>query len=181
MKVLFSVLKAFFILLIVVAVSGCMGKSPTETSALSAPIKSSLKTPKPGAAIKLVSASLIDISPNQPTQTTVVLDIMAPNGELNIELSSSPGLSLGDAELTQVIKHSPPAPVEIPILLSAANNGRYYLNMHISVVGNDNTRSVRNLAVIVQVGPVVNSAVRLQKTPGENVIVLPAQETVVRP
>jgi predicted FMN-binding regulatory protein PaiB len=126
----------------------------------------------------LVSSSLIAATANQLVRTEIALEAMeSSGGELVIDFSASQGLSMENMRTPQTIKFAGSAPIKIPVVLRAASNGRYYLNMHISL-NNADAISARNLALIVQVGPVVEKAVKLQKTTGDNIIVLPAQETI---
>ena len=176
MSALYSAIKIGFALLFIAAFFGCMEKSVTEIIATSKPVQTT-KTTKPGAAIKLVSNSLISITTNELAHTDIVLETMESRGELIIDFATSQGLSLKNINTPQSIKLDGSTPIKIPVSLIATSNGRYYLNMHISL-NNADTISVRNLAVIVQVGPLVEKAVKLQKTAGENIISLPAQETI---
>ncbi len=176
MSTLYSATKSVLALFVTVALLGCMEKPVTEATMPSKSVQAT-KTTKPGAAIKLVSNSLISITANELVHTEVVLEAMESGGELIIDFATSQGLSLKSISTPQTIKFAGSAPVKIPVSLIATTNGRYYLNMHISL-NNADVISVRNLAVIVQVGPLVEKAVQLQKTTGENIILLPAQETI---
>jgi hypothetical protein len=176
MSALYSATKPVLTLLVIMAFLGCMEKPVTVVTAPSKSVQST-KTTKPGAAIKLVSSSLISITANERLHTEVVLEAMESGGKLIIDFSTSQGLILENTSTSQTIKFDGSAPIKIPVLLMATSNGRYYLNMHISL-NNADAISVRNLAVIVQVGPAVEKEVKLQKTAGENIIALPAQETI---
>lgn len=175
MSALYSATKSALALLVIAALLGCMEK-PVAEVAPSKPAQAT-KTTKPGAAIKLVSNSLISITRNEQVNTDIVLDAMESSGELTINFSTSQGLNLKNITSPQMIKFDGSVPIKIPIVLMATNNGRYYLNMHISL-NNSDAISTRNLAVIVQVGPLMEQAVKLQKTAGENIIALPAHETI---
>jgi hypothetical protein len=175
MSALYSATKSGLALLVIVVLLGCMEKPVVETT-LSKPVQTT-KTTKPGAAIKLVSSSLISITANELVDTEIFLETMEPRGELSIEFSPSQGLILKNPNTPQTIKFDSSSAIKIPVSLLATANGRYYLNMRISL-NNTDSISVRNLAMIVQVGPLTEKAVKLQKTAGENIIVLPAQETI---
>lgn len=176
MSTLYSTIKFGFAFCVTAALFGCMEKPVTEVTLPSKSVQAT-KTTKPGAAIKLVSNSLISITANELVHTEVVLEAMGSGGELITEFSTSQGLNLENTSTPQAIKFDSSAPIKIPVSLVATANGRYYLNMHISL-NNVDAISVRNLAVIVQVGPLAEKAVKLQKTAGENIVVLPAQETI---
>lgn len=164
---------AFFVIL---SLFGCMKKSVIESSEF---IKSNhlTKTTKPGAAVKLMSNSLISVTANERIHTEIALEIAEPSGELVIDFSPSQGLRLENTITPQTIQFDSSAPIKIPVTLIAATNGRYYLHMHISLKVAD-VISARNLALIVQVGPYVDKPIQLKKTAGENIITLPAQETI---
>lgn len=179
MATLDGAIKAIVILLAITGLCACTEKFAAETPA-SVKAAQTTKMAKTGAAIKLVSDSLISILPNQPTQATIVLANMDSQSDISVQFSPSPGLILGDTAVHQVIQNVQATSVKIPITLIAINSGRYYLNMHISV-NNTEATAVRNLAVIVQVGSVVKHVPQLKKTAGENIIVLPAQETISTP
>jgi hypothetical protein len=176
MGTLYFAIKSVFAIFVFVALFGCMEEPVTEVTIPSKSVQAT-KTTKPGAAIKLVSNAMISITANELVHTEVVLEAMESGGELLIDFSTSQGLSLKNIITPQSIKLDGSATVKIPVSLVAPANGRYYLNMHISLKNTD-VVSVRNLAVIVQVGPSVEKAVRLQKPAGENIIALPAQETI---
>lgn len=177
MTSLYSATKFVLALLAIVMLLGCMEKSVTAVSTTPSKSVQATKTTKPGAAIKLVSSSLLSITANELAHTEVVLEAMESSGELIIDFSASQGLSLENISTPQIIKFDTSVPIKIPVVLMATSNGRYYLNMHISL-NNTDAISARNLAVIVQVGPLVEQAVKLQKTAGENIIALPAKETI---
>jgi hypothetical protein len=176
MNVLCFSMKFSLTLIAVAAFLGCMEKPVTEIT-MPTQFTQPIKTVKPGAAVKLVSSALISITANDLTNTNIILEVMEPDGELIVGFLPSQGLSLEGLNTPQVITLDSSSPIKIPVSLRATTNGRYYLNMHISLKNAD-TISVRNLAVIVQVGPLVDKAVKLQKTDGENITVLPAQETI---
>jgi hypothetical protein len=142
--------------------------------------KASIKTKhfkeaKPGAPITLSSSSLISLNSNTPTQVEILLDTQISQGELQVELETTAGLELMNTQSRQQLSLT--HPIKIPITLIANTNGRYYLNLHLDLSTND-SRLTRNLAVIVQVGPVAEETVKFKKAAGENVISLPAKETI---
>jgi len=176
MSTLSFAIKSGLALFVIAAFLSCNEKPITELITATKPVQTT-KTAKPGAAIKLVSNSLIAISANELVHTDILLEAMESQGELIVEFSSSQGLILDNISPSHTIKLNGAAPIKIPVAIRAISNGRYYLNMHISL-NNTDAISVRNIALIVQVGPLLDSAVKFQKTAGENLIVLPAQETI---
>ena len=169
----------FGCMFIVIAVlSSCTEKSASEAVPLEVNKVVSEKTKKPGAAIKLLSNPLISIAKNQRIVTHVLLDIKEPSGEVMIELSASQGLSLEDTNINQRVNFDTVGSLTIPVILSAAENGRYHLNIHARLNSADASLA-RNLAVIVQVGPLTQSAAQFKTSAGDNLIILPAQETIL--
>lgn len=135
---------------------------------------------KPGAAIQLLSDSLLTIDASQEVQVKVHLSSPKIGEEMAVDFSTTPGLMLVATQLHQDIGFSTAASIEIPVRLLAKANGRYYLKMRIEL-HDGAIVSYRNLAVIVQVGPVADKAAKLHKSAEQNVIVLPAQETISSP
>lgn len=163
---------AFFCLL------GCHEKS----SATSQPNKigTHTKEVKPGAAVKLISSPIISINANELVQIELLLDVKESSGTLSLEFSPTNGLSLLDTNALQNFHFSQATTINIPVKVRANSNGRYYLNIHVSI-DNGDSLSTRNLALIVQVGAEVEKSTQLKKMSNENVISMPAQETISNP
>lgn len=183
MSYLYRIITMKLSVLIMVCLFGCSGKAEPDVYKLtqtthSKEVKS--KATKPGAAIKLISPSLISVSPNQQVHVDIILETKVASGELLIDISKSDGLDLLDTPIQKSIKVISSVPIKTPITLLAINNGRYYLNMHVQL-NNGDSISTRSLTVIIQVGPPANKAIQLKKTAGENVISLPVQETISNP
>lgn len=134
---------------------------------------------KPGAAIDLISSSIVSINPNELTQIKLLFDVKEPSGILSLEFFAGEGLDLLDTKMVQQINLPVSSPIELPIKMRAIVDGRYYLNIHANIANGDSP-SMRNLAVIVQVGAEVKAekSIQLKQTSGEKVISLPAQETI---
>ncbi len=139
---------------------------------------------KPGAAIKMISDSQVFVKPNDIALVELVLDVREIADVLTIELSPSEGLALVDTQGMQMIRLQPDLPAKIPVKIRASQNGRYYLNIHATLTGSD-IALARNFALIVQAGDAHKAdeagALQLQKPAGEQLIVLPAQETISNP
>lgn len=158
-------------------ISACLLACQEKSSALSQPGNAvvRVKEAKPGAAIKLISSPIVFISANEPTQVDLLLNAKESTGALNLELSATDGLEVLDTQMHQKITLTPSITIKVPVKLRAITDGRYYLNIHTSI---DNGSSPsRTLALIVQVGA-EGKAIQLKKPSGENVITLPAQETI---
>jgi hypothetical protein len=161
---------------IVVALAGCQDKPMSSTAKAVAQVKQ----PKPGAAVKLISDAILFVNPNEILTTDIVLNIDEDVGELHLELSTSAGLALLDTPTNINLPLGQVQPVKIPVKLLATQAGRFYLNVQASIT-TANALSSRNLAVIVQVGETVEKSPQFKKPTGEQIISLPAQETISSP
>lgn len=176
MSALHSVKNMAFTLLIFLALTGCEEKATTDSLA---PLiaNPSTKNAKPGASIWLRSTSPLYITPYDLVHTDIFLETSESSGELTIHFSPSEGLTLKNMDSQQFIKLDGSGSIKIPLSLHTTSVGRYYLNMHITV-NNADTVSVRNIAVIVQAGAILEKNIKLEKVTGENIIRLPTKETI---
>jgi len=142
------------------------------------PKKISLKTheTKPGAPIHLMSTNFLSLNPNQATYTEIVLSALGNEGVVDIEIVPSLGLQLVDTQTTLSFDLRNATNLKVPATLFATTDGHYYLNLHIQYNTVDAVLT-RNLSVIVQVGTPIEKGTQLKKSAGENIIVLPAQES----
>ena len=118
MNVLCFSIKFSLALVVVVALLCCMEKPVTEIT-MPTQFAQSIKTVKPGAAVKLVSSPLISITANELTNTNIILAVMAPHGELIVEFLPSQGLSLESSSTPQIFNFDSPGPIKIPVSLRA--------------------------------------------------------------
>jgi len=166
--------------LVALSLFACSGKTETIVDQTK---KSFIheKIGKPGAAIKLISPSSISAEPNQTTNIDILLEATESTGVLTIEFNQTQGLELVSSPNRQTINLPSSSPIKIPVSFVSSANGRYYLNIHATINNNDLV-AVRNFAVIVEVGPQSNpsasTSLQLKKSSGENVISLPAQESI---
>jgi hypothetical protein len=164
----------------VVCLFSCHEKSTAiaQPNKIAAHAKESKKEIKPGAAIKLVSGTITTLNANELTQVELLFEVKEPLGTLSLELSPTNGLEVLDTQMQQSINLTPSTPIKIPVKLRAMTNGRYYLNIQAGI-DNGESSSTRNLALIVQVGAEQEKAMQFKKAAGDNVIKLPAQETIL--
>jgi hypothetical protein len=169
----------FTIILFSVLASASLWSCHEQSTALSQPDKAVVvaKEAKPGAAVKLMSRSIVFINANEPTQIELLLNVVESVGTLNLEFSTTNGLEVLDSPLFQRITLTSLKSIKVPVKLRALTNGRYYLHIHAGI-DNGDSLSVRNLALIVQVGAETEKTIQLKKSSGENVLILPAQETI---
>jgi hypothetical protein len=165
------------IFLLALSTSACSDKSQSNIKQSATSVKETReKAIKPGAAIKLISPSIIYINPGEKSSTEILLETKESFGELDIEISAPVELELLDTSLKTTI-NLPSNAIKIPISLLASANGRFYLKVLARINAADRD-SFRNLSLIVQVGPEPVKTLQLKKTSDENIISLPAQETI---
>ncbi|GGY70454.1 hypothetical protein GCM10011613_13650 [Cellvibrio zantedeschiae] len=160
--------------LLLIGLSGCHEQTSETTpgNAINA-----VKKAKPGAAIKLASSPTLFINANEIVKTELLFDVADTSGQLHLEFFPSNGLDILDTSTRASVDLQGTKPVKIPVALRALENGRYYLNIHASIDSGESVSS-RSLAVILQVGPLLEKSTQFKKTSGEQVISLPAQETI---
>jgi hypothetical protein len=174
---------SFYMMIVVcLLVSACapkQGQIATNNQTISA-VKKEIK---PGAPVTLDSPALININANQATNINLALKTTTTLGNMRVDIIPGDGLQLlnKNSAYKLVLDGSPDYSLATELL--APNNGRFYLNLHISL-DNGETISSRTLAVIVQVGPSAEESVQsdklLKTLTGEHVISMPAEETVIR-
>ena len=173
---------SFFIAIIAcVAISACapkQGQSITSSSPASSFVKKEIK---PGAPVSLDSPSLVNINANQTTRINLALKTSTTMGKMHVDIIPGDGLQLLNTNPAYELVLDGSADYPFVAELLAPNNGRYYLNLHITL-DNGETISLRTLAVIVQVGPSAEdnaiSSKLFKTSTDERVISLPAEETV---
>lgn len=132
---------------------------------------------KPGAPIRLVSDKLLRINPAEKSTLNIALSANDGAEFLWVEFLPSPGLQLLAPLHPQKVSVGANKLVSLPVVLLVDVSGRYYLNLHIRSDA-EGLSNVRNLAVIIQAGDEPAAAMERQKTTGDNVITMPAQETI---
>ncbi len=164
--------------------TGCQQKSKHEivsSSVNESQLLTRTKTTKPGASVSLASANMITIDENKESTVVVLLKAQSTSGVIQIKLNSSEGLQVLSGNEIQDVRLNADGYYQLPVSLLAPNSGRYYLNLHV-VIGNAENFTSRALAVIVKVGPFTGAdqlPLQMKKSvTGENIISLPAQETI---
>lgn len=140
-----------------------------------------LKGGKPGAPIELASPALVNIKPNEKSTVDIVLSTSVASGIVQILLTPTDNLQLLSAPQFDAVHIAKAQPLIIPVEVLANSNGRYYITLQLSFNDGEESSS-RTLSVIVQVGePAQEQAATLQKPSGNNIISLPAHETIKQP
>ncbi|MES2676470.1 MAG: hypothetical protein V4660_19685 [Pseudomonadota bacterium] len=165
-------------------VLGCQQKSKQEIITAQPETSQSLKrnkTAKPGAPVILASAKSVTINENKASIIKLLLKAQFGSEVIDVKVSSSEGLQvLSDTEIKNVQLNAD-GYYQLPVSILASRNGRYYLNLQVITSNSENVLS-RALAIIVQVGSSDESnqvPLKMMKSvTDENIILLPAQETI---
>lgn len=186
----------YVLLLNALLLASCQQKaeqSVSENSANSEALKNSkIKEAKPGAQVGLASDNVIFIAANKTSEIEILFRAQLGNGDMQVELNPGEGLQLPGVTQPYVFTANDTGLYRLGLQISAADNGRYYLNLK-ATINNGGVSSARTLAVIVQVGDepasenstAASSAVNeklsfdaIEKPSSEAVVSLPAQERV---
>lgn len=145
----------------------------------------SSKYRKPGASVILENSQPFFLASPGVGNLELLVSSPASEGRIQIDISVGEGLELLGSQthyefaLTQPLTQR--QPYRLPIQISASGEGRFYINLHATVVSGDR-RETRVISAAVQVGSVAARALKNQhKVSGDNqssVIDMPAQETV---
>lgn len=135
------------------------------------------KAGKPGAGINIASASVLYVNPNEVLRTEIIFEVAKINSKIQVELTASEGVELLGSERIFMIEKATGDSPKIPLEIIAKTNGRFYVYFR-CVQYDGETTSVRNLAVIIQSGNEPVKALQQEKPSGENLIVMPAEETI---
>lgn len=136
---------------------------------------------KPGAAV-----SLKDITPLYapvPGVYEFQLQLISPNdtGKMTIDVAASDGVTIVSPETHFEFVLQEGGEYKLPLALNASAEGRFYVQLHVSIVADGKT-SMRAIAAILQVGaPTVKVQKTISKSSADKshpVISLPAQETI---
>ena len=172
---------------------GCSAKqeqisiSSETKKELTSEIQQHTKTTKPGAPVALGSPPTVNIVANQvsPIEVTLIAKSIAKSnsGDMRVEIIPGDGIQLmGDNTIQTFFSVNEVTDYHLQMELFAPANGRYYVNLHVTFTS-DGVLSQRNLAVIIQVGPVEKPQIKsnkvLEKPSSEKLILMPAQETIV--
>jgi|GEM_PF-667535 len=153
----------------------------TRVAEVSSAALKTTKDAKPGAKVRLASSSIVTLAAAKTTSIEILLNAQVDDGNMHVELNPSEGLQLLGDKASYDFTNNVDGQYKLKVDLYAANDGRYYLNLHTGITAGDASSS-RSLAVIVQVGAVTaideQPTKALQKASGEKVISLPAEERI---
>ncbi len=143
---------------------------------------------KPGAQVALVDDQLQPFNPGESVERQVVLSSSASQGQLRVAVTASEGLHLQGSPQVFLFALDGAGHYRLPLTLSAAEPGRYYLHIQAQIEGQAEERaqrSTRSLSVIVPVGEFSTKAAsqRVQEkaeadAEGRSIILQDAEETI---
>lgn len=174
---------------LIVILAGCSPQltgSPPSTSAHKAvdankSVASSNHTVKPGAPVRLENSGPYRLQQGSSTDIQLVLLANASDGVMDVRITVSDDLILNTTSTVQ-FQLSPQARYELPIHITAQQQGRYYINLQVSTRINQR-ESTRVLSAIVQVGDELqlqkNQGSMTSSAAGDDVVSMPAQETII--
>jgi hypothetical protein len=159
----------------------------TETSAVSSHSSVKAKYTKPGADVRLVNATPLLAEPGQVGKVELLLDTAHEQGVMHVKLSADQELILLSQPDVVEFTLTPGGSYVIPLQFMAQTPGRFYVRLQVSLEANGQTQA-RSLAIAVQVGDATTElqsqqqkAAHSSSADGDNVISLPAQETISSP
>lgn len=162
--------------------SACQEKSSQANMRVSSVPERSVKEVKPGAKVSLASENIVTLTAGNTATVDILLNAQLGDGNMHVELNPSEGLQLQGSSSSYDFTPTADGQYKISPHLYTPVDGRYYLNINATITAGD-VLSSRSLAVIVQVGAIPSTAESpaksLQKTSGENVVSLPAQERII--
>jgi hypothetical protein len=136
---------------------------------------------KPGAAVSLKNSEPLYAA--APGVYEYQLQLLSPSyeGKMTVEASTSDGLVIVSSARHFEFELQEGGEYSVPLTLNASAEGRFYIQLHVSITVDGHTSS-RVIAAILQVGePAVKAekaAAKGSAQEAEPVISLPAQETI---
>ena len=133
---------------------------------------------KPGSLVTWVDASPIYIQPGEASTQVLALVVSQEVGQMQVAIVDVPPLEISSQQRQWQFTLTPGGRYELPVELFSATSGRFHLRVQVKITQGDQVQE-RHLLRVVQVGAVPQ---RNQKpAAGDEVISLPAQETITQP
>jgi len=187
-------IKIVVVLLVLSGLSACRSEPPSADVGLQSGVKSNPdaehtelahanhKRAKPGAAVSLKDSSPLYASVPGVYEYRLVLVSPIQSGSMTVVALAGDGLKILSSETRFEFVLENGGEYVVPLTISAAQEGRFYLQLHVSVVVDGQPRT-RVVAAIVQVGEPSTvkqkASIKISSdTDSDEVIVLPAQETI---
>lgn len=133
---------------------------------------------KPGASVELISPRIVQTFAQQTTAFDLVLSVPESSSLVTLEINPDASLSMSETPRVQEFIATP-VPLRVPLKFMPVTDGRFHLNVNVTLKNKQGVTSSRSLAVIVQVGKEPLAApVSYYKPKDVNVVSLPALETI---
>lgn len=136
---------------------------------------------KPGAGVSFENNASYVLQQSVPGDIVIVLLAAEAEGVMDVRISVSDELILNSTNNAQ-FQLLPNGRYELPISVTAYQQGRHYINLQVLTTVNKRQAS-RVLSAIVQVGDEAhlqkNQGFAFSSAVGEGVISMPAQETII--
>lgn len=134
---------------------------------------------KPGAEVSLRENIVHRLEPGVDADVTLELSASYSEGDMTVTLAGSDGLHIVGGETHYTFSLSETGHYSMPLRLLATEAGRYYIHMQVAV-NHQGRQTMRALSAIVQVGSEAPSDSRQKAGNADDVIPLPAQETIIQ-
>lgn len=138
-------------------------------------------TGKPGAPVSLENQQPYYVDAPGVINLDLQLTTAKPSGMMQVDITAGEGVDLRSSQLNYEFALTEDGAYKLPLQVSIAARGRYYINLQVSILSGDE-RENRVITAIVQVGASTAGSNKPTLAPeapkGETrVIELPAQET----
>lgn len=138
---------------------------------------------KPGAQISLADNQVYHLDPGVEAGINIALIAPYSEGEMRVAVKTSDGLLILNGASNYLFTLRADKEYALPLQLFAPDAGRYYVNLHITVI-QEGRETFKAISAIVQAGSPndrINPSVQSEKAAkSDGVISLPAKEVIIR-
>lgn len=186
-------IKVLGVLFLLLGLGACRSESSSTDVALQSELNHGLgaevaesahqyhKRVKPGAAVSLKDSAPLYVPAPGVYEYRLSLISSMHSGRMAVFASADDGVAIVSSETRFEFALENNGEYVVPLTINAAQEGRFYIQLHISVI-TDGQPVSRVIAAIVQVGtpPVVKQkpVIKSSDANSDGVIVLPAQEAI---
>jgi hypothetical protein len=173
--------------LMAMSVCGCSDKSFFEKNANDGVVQAQENREskphhgKPGASVRLVHSQPFYLESPGVADLDLLLSAAASAGNMQVDISVGQGLELLSAQSRFDFVLANGGIYKLPLQISAAGEGRFYINLHVRIT-NDQQHETKVIAAMIQVGALAARTFKKQDDDLNDdepaVMDLPAQETV---
>ena len=134
---------------------------------------------KPGASVRLENSQPFYLESPGIADLDLLLSAAASAGNMQVDVAVGQGLELFSAQSRFDFVLANGGIYKLPLQISAAGEGRFYINLHVRITNGQQQTKV--ISAVIQVGALAARALKKQDGLNDDesaVIDLPAQETV---